>query len=337
MKELNLWILILCIVLLFPVIYNTKNDVSASQNSPATSASTIFNAKNYEESISNEAMCNLSAEASDTKIVKDLFSAFMPIKNNIVDGWIHVYEEYKESGLSFSFWVNKYDSTTYALVFSGTDEFKDTLQYVPMETSKNFSTQMIEAITATKNIQTYIDNKKSLKPQTSQIYGDVNKLFITGHSLGGYLSMFVTSEIIDSALKGQASRIDISEVSTSLEISNLKCITFGAPGMYSSGTCKIAGITVNLTAWQQRKVQYNNDKLYDPYIVQYVNSLDPVGNLLPNHFRHLGRRVDLQVQKTSASTTIYFFKQKPLTFLPAWGASVYYHMPWVYIPLLEKL
>lgn len=327
MKEILTWLGILAIVLVFPMSYSTTTDSTPALNEPASSTISSSVAKNYVDSISNESMCNLSAEAS-TGVLKELYSFFMPLDNNSVSGWIHVYENSLPDGFTYDLWVNKYDPMTYTLVYAGTDQFIDTEQYISMEVDENFSSQMSEAIKAAKNITAMIEHKKE-RAKNPDAFGTVNNLFITGHSLGGYLASFVASELVDSSL-GQTSRISTSDIGPNLTISNLKCITFGAPGMYYTGTFP----AVHLTSWQERKVANDKQGKYDQYIVQYVNSLDPVGNLFPKLLQHIGVRVYLEVKKTAASTTMVFFMKLPPTYFVGFGASIYYHMPWVYIPLL---
>lgn len=327
MKEILTWLGILACVLVFPVSYSTKSDATPALEAPASSTISSYSAKDYKDSISAEAMCNLSAEASNG-ILKDVYSAFMPVGYNTVSGWNHVYDNTLTNGLSYDLWVNKYAPTTYALVYAGTDQFVDTQQYISMETNENFSSQMIDAVEAAKNIEAMIKHKKE-RSKNPSLFGEVKELYITGHSLGGYLSSFVTSELVDASL-GQSSSISVFDISSTLTISNIKCTTFGAPGMYYTGTFP----KVPLTSWQERKVANEKQAKYNQYIVQYVNSLDPVGCLFPKYFEHLGVRIDLEVRKTAASTTVFFLLKFPATCFVGFGASIYYHMPWVYIPLL---
>lgn len=304
---------------------------SAVTTTPSTSSQ--MNVKGYNESISAVTMCNLAAEASQGGLL-NLYIRNMGIKNNNVKGWTHITEETCSSGFTYALWVNNYDPTVYTLVYSGTDQIKDVADYLPMELNENRSSQTRQAVDVYRNIDDTIASKRSSNPQK---YGELSKLYICGHSLGGYLAMYVASDLVDSVIFSQANVLaKVSDndyfkgsVSSINDISKrVQCVTFGAPGMHKKDTWKIT-----LTSWQRQKVKNNNDKKYHDIITQYTNSDDPVATLLESELGHIGRKINLGKPNVSIWSKLDFIRNNR-NLLAAASTLIYCHMPWVYINML---
>ena len=309
----------------------TVSATTALTQAPSTSGS--YDYKKYEQSISATAMMHLAAEASQGPLL-EMYEKKMELKNNDIEGWKHIEEKTYENNMSYALWVNKYDKTTYVLVYAGTDHIQDTLDYVPMETSENRSKQMNKAVEVAKSIKGTIAQKHA---EDAETYGELEKLYICGHSLGGYLSMYIASDLIDSFLGYENTLITIDDIGFE-DCSNLRnlkdrlqCVTFGAPGMYYEALKLIP-----TTHWQKQKIEVNEQHLYDDFITQHVNSRDPVGNLFQydklDKFEHLGRMIYYEVDKVSIMTlTDFFMKHKNWLGAGVAYTPIYYHMPWVYV------
>ena len=296
---------------------------------PTTSNPT--NSTAYEQSVSALTMCDLASEAY-TGALFNLMSKYMKIKNNSVAGWLHIKEETFSDGLTYALWVNSFDPTTYVLVYTGTDQIKDMLDYIPMEVSKNRSSQMKNAATVLKGIDETIAN---LHSQNASVFGELEKLYITGHSLGGYLAMYIASDLVDSVLTNNANVLvgvnDIGwgNVDTKEEIqSKLQCVTIGAPGM----NVKIKAL---LTDWQKQKIEANNSGHYTEIITQYIQPGDPVTTIVPGG-DHLGRKVQFKKPSVSVSTKWKFFSENPGIIGAGAAFLLYHHLPWVYSNLISK-
>ena len=168
--------------------------VTAISSTMTTSGS--YDYDKYEESVSATAMMHLSAEASQGQLL-NIYTRYMELDNNKVDGWVYIEENTYENSMSYALWVNEYKNDTYALIYSGTDHIKDTLDYVPMETSEDRSSQMKKAVEVAKSIKNTIGEKHAQDPEK---YGEMTQLYVSGHSLGGYLSMYIVSDLVDSLL-----------------------------------------------------------------------------------------------------------------------------------------
>ena len=90
-----------------------------------------------------------------------------------------------------------------------------------------------------------------------------------------------------------------------------------------------------VTSWGQIKIDNNNIGLYDNYIYNYINKLDPVGNLFisPDNFKHLGNIKSYDVSRVNVGTLAKFYLESKKFSLVAF-TNVYYHLPHVYINLM---
>lgn len=302
---------------------------TATITEPTTSGK--FNASNYYKSISAEAFCNLSAEVSQGEF-QELFLNNMDLVNNQVSGWIYIQEETFENDFSYSLWVNKYEPTTYCIAFAGTDSIKDALEYIPMETAEDRSPQMQTAAQITKeSIKTIAE----LNSKNQDSYGFLKTLYICGHSLGGYLAMYITSDIIDSSLGYKNNIITIDDIgfdSYEQVKKDLRCVTFGAPGMHYEGE----PLGIKMTEWQKQKVEIDKEKKYNNIITQYVNSKDPVANLFPSYLKHIGTLKYYNVNNLNLAARIKFVQSnKSILGLGAGFSPIFYHGPWLYINLIK--
>ena len=399
------------------------------------SSSSSLNNRVYADSISPKTMAYLSAEAS-WKNIGWFYKNFMPVKNDTVSGWLHIYEERTSLGFEWSFWVNKYDPSTYALVYAGTDELKDMLQYLSMELSQKYCQFMLDARAAAKKVKSIVSNAISQKPSDCD---ELETLYITGHSLGGYLASFIASELVDSYYAGNSSNtntntgtdtppyhetddhsvtrttrgpdmndptggngsgsgstysdLKLSDISSSLSINKVHCMTFGAPGMFVkvryapfvvtalllnklSGNILSSGDFNNFnkqydgdnlsyrlytTNWEDEKISNQSKGRYDSVITQYVNSKDPVGNLLSKYLGQLGTLKKLNIGKCTPQVLSNFLLHGAANALSlhvtvltgvsilingiasitavAGGISLigalYYHMIWLYANLVS--
>jgi len=348
------------IKLIAPVVV-TAVATTTTAISPQSTASD-FTAKSFEKSITAEAFCNLSAEASQY-FLGDLYTEYMDIENNNIDGWIHVHEEtFLNDGFTYSLWVNKYNSSTYTIVYSGTDDLADVLQYLPMMIHKQNASQIAKAIEVTKNIQKTIAEKGDPK-----FCGNLDKLYITGHSLGGYLAMYVASEMADSYLHNTHYDISIQDVGLD-NIYDIKCVTFGAPGMYYEPlTINVGNFQTSnifpLQPWHLRKIENNKQNYYDTIIYQYINNQDIVANLLKEdkntkltqtekligfgvELEHIGTLYTYKTDQITVAQKVEFERKASNIVGKVSGTliatilngtrltnAVYGHMPWVYINL----
>jgi len=321
-------------IFLFPSLYtgtstNNPQDVSSgvSYQSISKSGNSGSNtSQKFKNSVTLDNLCYMTIEASDKGFIRDVITEYYELENNKAPGWKHLKEGHSTSGYTWALWQSKYESGTYNLVFSGTDELWDVATYIPMMINEDYCTQMDEAINTAKKIKNYAPT-------------NITKLYITGHSLGGYLAAYVTSDLVDSSLSSSSkSRISVNDISNFLTLDNVKGVTFGAPGFYV-GNMKWTVIkkVQQITTWGQEKKTNNQNKKYDNYIENYTNEYDPVGHLFvgAQYFKHLGKRKDYEVERINAG-----FFAKAYSILSKFGelnkiADVYYHLPHVYDALIE--
>ena len=358
------------LLFLFPLLYteyslNNKKDVSSSVSVESMEASlaridfarvAIFDGsgggdpgdgvakplpyvdiEKYNRSISPIKLCYLTAEAYTVQsgLVYKLIKNYMEINNNKAEGWTHIKEGIGGNGFSWTLWQNQYDKNAYALVFTGTDQIQDTLEYIPMMTNENYCTQMDETIDIAKQI-------KNFAPTA------INKLHITGHSLGGYLAAYLASDIVDKDLGSSPySRISAKDIHENLKVSAIRCTTFAAPGFYE-GNMKwpVINKVQSITAWGQFKKNMHAKGAYNSYIMNYSNQLDPVSNLFikPENFKALGKVKQFTVARIELGRTLKFTKKIlniPFIKNSVVGSSlnsvsdIDYHLPHVYINALS--
>jgi len=300
------------------------------------SSSEEFVATEYDVSVSAVAMCNLAAESA-VGSVKEIFINNMDLDENKVSGWSHIVEGTDDNDFSYALWVNKYENTTYCLSFAGSDTLEDTLDYLPMEISESRSSQTHSAAEKTKELKERIETLNQDNPEK---YGTLENLYICGHSLGGYLAMYIASDIVDSALGYTNTIVSLDDLGWSEyageDLTNLSeklhCFTFGAPGMH----CKGEPLGLKITEWQKQKIEIDKQNKYDDIIIQYCNSKDPVCNLLYPFLDHIGTKMYYQAPIVSFTIRYEIYKKNKTLF--ASGAAftfAYYHLPWVYINIIS--
>lgn len=267
-------------------------------------------AKRYNQSVSPQRMLLLATEVYTSHIRKITYYS-MPVHKNFVEGWT-VVARYPESatgkevttnGTSAVLWVNNLDKTTYCFAIAGTDQFSDMLEYIPMEIFNTRSKQQKEVHSIVSNLDYEIEkNKTRLK------LGDIEKFYITGHSLGGFLSMSLGTDIIDSAV-AQANNTTtdsftkVSDISETLDVNNVYTYTFAAPGLVNEIPAKLieiinssvdlinqikykpiydflTGLSTNgIPNWSKEKFENNKNGVYNNNVFQYTNSRDVVPNI----------------------------------------------------------
>jgi hypothetical protein len=186
----------------------------------------LFYADDYEESISAESMLNLSVESFNGPW-GDVLKMSMDIKDNQGYGWKYIAGDTAgKEAYSWVLWQNAYKDTTYALSCAGTDSPFDIATFLPMMVDEDYSEQMNAAIESVKNIKNIIPTSK------------IEKLYITGHSLGGYLAMFLGTELVEASVNPALSDLPFSttfgEKGIGLTMDDISIVTFGAPGFYKT-------------------------------------------------------------------------------------------------------
>lgn len=346
-KDLE-FVITLLVLLVLVVLFVNNGRVYESSVTDAYNVGSIYvnsavlENKKFEESVSPKAMCNISAEAS-IGALKTVYKQFMSISDDYVSGWKMLKKETKDSGLTYKFWVNTYDNSVYTLTIAGTDQIKDTTQYFPMVLSSEYPEQMVETLEIGKNLNSMISNAVN-----SGDGSQISELYITGHSLGGYLTAFLTSEIVDSYYNDSFDDIQYTEfLNRDFDITNLHCYTFGAPGFYNKMLPEgVLGVGVYANSpvpeWVAKKQRVNGDtsingygvNRYSDFITNYYNTLDLVGTLYvkDDNLKHLGKTIVLKVNNANPEN-LYLFS---LSILKA-PEKLYYHMPWVYINVLNQM
>lgn len=344
------FILAIIVMLGVPVLltyYTTSESMGNVTSTVSYSAVTKYETRDDFSSAST--LCYLAAESYMSTELRNIIGSYLEVKDNQAPGWKYITDAHnKWTGFSWAFWQNEKNPNRYCLVYTGTDDVLDVGQYLPMMIDEVYSWQIKEAINTAKNIKQYAPTK-------------IEELYITGHSLGGYLAAFVASNLVDSYVAPTTthSNIKVSDIESTLKIQNVKCHTFAAPGFYYTpminiGLLKALGVNVSaLSNWGQEKKSNNELGLYDDTIYNYRNQFDPVGNLCisPQNFRHLGQVIELKINQATAGEINAFSRVvgkqgllgafytivKPFKIFNLRPTDLYYHMPHNYINALKAL
>ena len=199
---------------------------------------------------------------------------FCSIKDNEVPGWKYQYTVNGTEDFSCTVWQNNYEENTYAMILSGTDRISDIKTYIPMMTEEVPSSQLQQTIKATKDMKNKVDK-------------DIKKLYISGYSLGGYLSNYLAMELVDSAngyvnevAKQYDVDISVKDIGDELTIDNVFCYSYAAPGLYAKEIKWLADRDVfPIPAWVKDKLARNENGDYSENIKNYKNNKDLVPNL----------------------------------------------------------
>ena len=272
--------LALCVVIVFG-----PSAMSALQSQRINTAN--IECEEYQDSVSNETMFALSVEAYQNlwgKLVKFMAK----VEDNKVRGWEYKYTVNKDWGFSCTVWENAYNENTYAMVLSGTDDFIGDIvgTYLPMVLSEEPCAQLKSTVSETIDMKNHDINR-------------IDRLYIAGYSLGGYLSNYLATELVDAS-NGYDSSISVRDISSTLTIDNVKCFSFAAPGLYAEKidlsviheVVESAGNLVNkITDWTRAKLDRDANGDYDNNIINIKNSRDPVANLFiaPDNFKQIGK------------------------------------------------
>lgn len=309
----------------------------------------FFYADDYEASISDTSMLYLSVESFQGPW-GDVLKSTMDITDNKVPGWKYLAGDTKgKEAFSWVLWQNQYVKTTYALSCAGTDSPYDVATFLPMMVDEDYSQQMRDAIDTLQDI-------KDMVPT------DIKKLYITGHSLGGYLAMFLGTEVVDAYNNQSAFGLTFdsifgakgSSLTMDPEDPDVKAVTFGAPGFYKT-TIKFAsdlvdvlqskGVTiydggVRAPSWSQTKFNRDAAGKYKDYVINYKNSYDPVANLFiaPSAFVHVGTTKNIDVTKPNIleAQIRWALNKIPVVNYGYRIANILYHTPTVYLDMVES-
>lgn len=272
--------LALCVVIVFG-----PSAMSALQSQRINTAN--IECEEYQDSVSNETMFALSVEAYQN-LLGSLIKLMATVKDNEVNGWIHKYTVDKDVGFSCTVWENAYNENTYAMVLAGTDEFFDDMvrTYWPMVALEDPCDQLKYTVSETIDMKNHDINR-------------IDRLYIAGYSLGGYLSNYLATELVDAS-NGYDSSISVKDISSTLTIDNVKCFSFAAPGFFieelelpevNKYLNEIGDYFNHVTEWSKAKYQRHINGDYDNNIVNIKNSKDPVANLFidPSKFKLVGK------------------------------------------------
>ncbi|MBQ3048302.1 MAG: hypothetical protein IJD48_04765 [Clostridia bacterium] len=350
-------------VFLFPSLYTGVVNGDVKDVSSAISYLAIQNQskevdfQTSETSVSLDTLCYMSAE-SFGGMISNVLGIFLEIKNNQAPGWTYVKEvKHGDSGLSWTLWQNNKDINTYCFVIAGTDELEDIKRYIPMMLNESYCDQMDYVIEAAKNIKNYA--------KTS-----INKLYITGHSLGAYLAAYLMSDLVDYSVNPLTtnSRICANDIYNGLTIDKIKGVCFGGPGFYNGKSIKTTALekvikkdnlttaldllgvenitikngqlTTTVPSWVKEKKDNNANKKYDAYIENHINIYDPVAHLCigENAFTHIGKVSNYEIKRIGSNFFMNAYKalnNSGLEFFKI--ADMYYHMPHVYINVMNSM
>ena len=194
-----------------------------------------------------------SASASMGSTMQKMSSyAYKDTKKNINSSWkfYKSYDGFKFLGVTtvpmqYKVYRKKVSKKSkqyyYAVAYAGS---KDAMDYA--------SADYVEIRTGLKGTQVYLAENK-LKSLLKSDKSKIKKLYLTGHSLGGYLAAFLASDIIDdSAGLGLIPK------------SKVKAYTFNAPGISKS----------IFPSQSKLKILRDKQEKYDNYILNYYIKKD---------------------------------------------------------------
>lgn len=281
------WSLLLCAAVIF-----APSTISASQAPRINTAN--LECREYKDSVSNETMFALSVEAY-RNLWGSAVKLMANVKDNEVKGWEHQYTIDEDWGFSCTVWENEYNENTYAMVLSGTDDFIGDIigTYLPMMLSEEPCSQLQSTVNETINMKNHGLNR-------------IDRLYISGYSLGGFLSNYLATELVDSA-KGYENKsgITLGAISPTLTIEEVKCFSFAAPGFYAEKIelpeitdviSKVENLVNKVTTWSAAKIERDKEGVYDDNIINIMNSRDPVANLFisPKNFKQIGKIINVK-------------------------------------------
>ena len=342
------WSLLLCAAVIF-----APSTFSAAQ-APRINTANI-ECREYQDSVSNETIFALSVEAYQN-LWGNVVKWMAKVEDNKVNGWTHKYTVDGDADFSCTVWENNYNKNTYAMVLSGTDDLlQEPLEtYLPMMVNEELCPQLKQTVEQTKKMNTHGLNR-------------IDRLYITGYSLGGYLSNFLATELVDDA-NGYETNISLSDISPTLLIENVKCVSFAAPGFYiekldipaiNNVIDRIANSVNKVTSWTKAKMGRDAEGLYDDTITNILNGRDPVANLpiaIVNIMNFLKKPIDIKVPEKAFRQVGKVIKvenpgEPPLAKTPLLGAliqkmvsvetdsiaGVLYHAPDTYFKCIDMI
>lgn len=151
----------------------------------------------------------------------------------------------------------KYD---YAFAISGTKGLEDISVDYQVIIANRYNTQIVSL---EKEVNNFYKKEKN----------NINKLYFTGHSLGGFLASYVVSDIVQNErVKG-------------IPKSKVKAYTFNSPGFstktvkykYEKGASYPTAMKVN-DSIGTKKIKNNKKKLYNSYIINYKINSDVIAS-----------------------------------------------------------
>ena len=305
----------------------------------------LIKTNRLEKSLSRETMLFLSTEVYVNQI-REITYKNMPVKKGKVDGWTLVtrYPDANnpngatKAGTSIALWVNNYNDAYYSISIAGTDNVAEVItQYLPMEISPNRAKQQHEINEFCKDIKSIIRNSEdNLK--------DPERLYITGHSMGGFFATCLGTDLIDSCIaeitgEETYSLLSIDDMNLTLDREDVYVYSFSAPGMLTQDfKCNDKKLEAFLDEmgldwlidfltpdWAREKQKNNNAGEYKSRVFQYTNSRDfvtdfskaldtlmgvvaaPLAVIAPS-FIHLGTEYQCTSPATSFIEVITFFR-----------------------------
>lgn len=297
------------------------------------------------ESFTPKTMYTLSVEAYQGAWGECLHY-FCSIKDNDVPGWRYQKTITGTEDFSCTIWQNNYEDNTYAIVLSGTDNFifEDFKTYLPMMFDEKPCSQLEQTVKAAKDMKNLVKN-------------DIKKLYISGYSLGGYLSNYLAMELVDNA-NGFDSDIYVKDIGEELTIENVHCFSYAAPGIFAKAIEKLSEFPASVQKkypdlikkmmripdWVQGQLDRDASGLYDKTIKNYKNNKDLVANLtcvvdavkVPLEFNLVGNVLTTD-PPASFLEKDHLLRKIIQAKLPVNPAHLAYHAPDVYYGSIAKI